>query len=69
MIPTWKVVRLEKRKLGIQCPRKACGKKAVVTRDWLRLEVKVGEQTKTYHTRPCPYCFKTAEIPEEFRGR
>jgi hypothetical protein len=35
-LPVWNVVRLPKRQLGIQCPRKKCKGKAVVTRDWLK---------------------------------
>jgi hypothetical protein len=59
-LPTWNVVRLPKRQLGIQCPRKDCKGKAVVTRDWLK-------PVDSAVSKPCTYCFKAAEIPKGFK--
>lgn len=71
-LPIWQIVRLDG-KLGIQCPRKNCRGKAVVSRAWLnprRVVTSSGdtrdETETTIRGRSCTYCFRAAEIPEEF---
>lgn len=64
MLPVWKVTRLPKNRLGIQCPRKDCQCKAVVSRNWL--EKKQSDDGKTtFIGRACTYCFKASQIPQE----
>lgn len=56
-LPFWKTTDLGKNKLGIQCPRKDCGDKAVVNKKrWLADNGFIG--------RVCTYCYKTARLPE-----
>ena len=56
-LPVWLVTRLGPQKIGIQCPRKDCKGKAVVSRKWLRRTNIIG--------RVCTYCFKTSQVPKE----
>jgi hypothetical protein len=54
-LPLWKLVDLGSNKLGIQCPRKECGGKAVVNKKrWTAQNGFIG--------RSCTYCMKTSRI-------
>lgn len=69
IMQNWKVVRLPKNRLGIQCPRKDCQCKAVVSKSWLKnrqYEKNSGEK-HTIIGRSCTYCFRSSLIPEELR--
>lgn len=57
VLPFWVAVRVAGG-YQITCPRKACGRRALVDKAWPK---------DGYGTRPCTYCFKTAVIPEELR--
>jgi hypothetical protein len=57
VLPPWAAVRVAGGYM-ITCPRKACGRKALVDKAWPK---------DGYGTRPCTYCFKAAVIPEELR--
>lgn len=67
-LPYWEVTRFPNgAKVGIKCPRKDCGGKALVSSKWLE------PRTHEMHDggklviigRPCTYCFKTAQIPKK----
>jgi hypothetical protein len=70
MLPEWKTTDLGAGKLGIECPRKECGGKAVVNkRKWIKAHV------HTFHDnsklviwgRACTYCFRASGVPEHLR--
>jgi hypothetical protein len=55
-LPVWKVKQLGAGKLGIECPRRACQGKAVVSgRKW--------KEARPEPTRSCTYCFRVAQLP------
>jgi hypothetical protein len=59
-LPTWVARRASVGlMLLITCPRATCGRQAQVDLDW-------GEGG--YATRPCPYCFRAATVPDELRN-
>lgn len=43
----------------LRCPRKGC-------EGWFTLAVRYLKASR-FWTRPCPYCFRTAQLPEELR--
>ena len=58
-IPFWIVKALGPNKIGIECPRRDCGGKAVVNKKkWYKAQ-------PNFITRSCTYCFKANRIPEE----
>lgn len=59
MLPAFTVVKLPGKpgQIGIVCPRADCGGKAIVAkRKWM---TQIDSPT-----RPCPYCFRAARLPE-----
>lgn len=65
--PRWNVTRLGPGKLGIQCPRKDCHEKAVVSVRWLRpkfYERSDGQQVMI-RGRSCTYCFQASAVPDK----
>lgn len=64
-LPLWLMKNLGANKLGIECPRKGCGGKAIVNKKkWLHSRtVENADGSKTdIIGRSCTYCFKTARI-------
>lgn len=62
-LPVWKVTKLKPGQFGLECPRTGChGKLVVNAQQWIKQEHK-------FRGRSCPYCFKTAKIPERLRKR
>lgn len=60
-VKDWLATAMDRGKLGIQCPDRDCGGKAVVNRKrWL-------ESKPDYATRSCTYCFKTFKVPDKLR--
>lgn len=54
----WLTTSLDANKLGIECPHKECGGKAVVNKKkWLNLK-------REYVGRSCTYCFRTSRVPD-----
>lgn len=71
MLPVWKVTDLGPGKLGIQCPQEDCKGKAVVGKKWAKPRLAKHHSTEQdimIVGRPCTYCFKTAQVPENFKG-
>jgi hypothetical protein len=77
MLPVWIVSSLNG-KLGIQCPYKDCGGKAVVSRQWGQPRL-VPRGDKDSHDAPeplfvmvvgrsCTYCSRSSQVPERFKG-
>lgn len=68
-LPVWIVTSLSG-KLGIKCPQKDCGGKAVVSRKWAqpRMYEQPDGQLVMIVGRSCTYCFQTAQVPERYKG-
>jgi hypothetical protein len=48
--------------IEVVCPRKTCDKAFYIASDWLQM-------TDHVVGRPCPWCHRWAEVPEEYRRR
>ena len=73
MLKVWKVQKARdqpdpKNKLRITCPH--CKTYCIVDRKWGDPLRTTGADGKKHLTvgRPCPYCFKTSQLPEQAPG-
>lgn len=68
MLPIWIVIPIDN-KLGIECPYKNCGGKALVSRRWLKPRAQnLSDGSKLVIIgRSCTYCMRTSRIPERNR--